>query len=145
MFIMCLTRASVGPSASWRVRESLWRGSRKRTRTEKFFQCWHLPVQVFPPIPVMYYLKVLLVIFFLFHHEISVVTDCSTTLLYLVTTPSCKCTSFNMCMICTGWICYAEKTHGEFILPYVSTTRSPQQMMGSLVKCYFAEQQVGVC
>ncbi|KAK9535027.1 hypothetical protein VZT92_007433 [Zoarces viviparus] len=42
---------------------------------------------------------------------------------------------------CPGWICYAEKTHGEFILPYISTTRSPQQMMGSLVKCYFAEQQ----
>ncbi|XP_058510535.1 cytosolic Fe-S cluster assembly factor narfl [Solea solea] len=42
---------------------------------------------------------------------------------------------------CPGWICYAEKTHGEFILPYISTTRSPQQMMGSLVKGYFAEQQ----
>lgn len=46
------------------------------------------------------------------------------------------------CMLCLGWICYAEKTHGEFILPYISTTRSPQQMMGSLVKGYFAEQQV---
>ncbi|XP_068575201.1 cytosolic Fe-S cluster assembly factor narfl [Cebidichthys violaceus] len=43
---------------------------------------------------------------------------------------------------CPGWICYAEKTHGEFILPYISSTRSPQQMMGSLVKGYFAEQQV---
>ncbi|KAI3359873.1 hypothetical protein L3Q82_014227 [Scortum barcoo] len=42
---------------------------------------------------------------------------------------------------CPGWICYAEKTHGEFILPYISSTRSPQQMMGSLVKSYFAEQQ----
>ncbi|XP_056258227.1 cytosolic Fe-S cluster assembly factor narfl [Seriola aureovittata] len=42
---------------------------------------------------------------------------------------------------CPGWICYAEKTHGEFILPYISTTRSPQQMMGSLVKGYFADQQ----
>ncbi|XP_041852123.1 cytosolic Fe-S cluster assembly factor narfl [Melanotaenia boesemani] len=42
---------------------------------------------------------------------------------------------------CPGWICYAEKTHGEFILPYISTTRSPQQVMGSLVKGYFAEQQ----
>ncbi|XP_071385938.1 cytosolic Fe-S cluster assembly factor narfl-like isoform X1 [Centroberyx affinis] len=42
---------------------------------------------------------------------------------------------------CPGWICYAEKTHGQFILPYISTTRSPQQMMGSLVKGYFAEQQ----
>ncbi|XP_034045489.1 cytosolic Fe-S cluster assembly factor narfl [Thalassophryne amazonica] len=42
---------------------------------------------------------------------------------------------------CPGWICYAEKTHGDFILPYISTTRSPQQMMGSLVKGYFAEQK----
>ncbi|KAK0153121.1 Cytosolic Fe-S cluster assembly factor NARFL [Merluccius polli] len=42
---------------------------------------------------------------------------------------------------CPGWICYAEKTHGEFILPYISTTRSPQQMMGSLVKDYFAGKQ----
>ncbi|XP_072549629.1 cytosolic Fe-S cluster assembly factor narfl [Salminus brasiliensis] len=42
---------------------------------------------------------------------------------------------------CPGWICYAEKTHGDFILPYISTTRSPQQMMGSLVKGFFAKQQ----
>ncbi|KAF5901860.1 cytosolic Fe-S cluster assembly factor NARFL isoform X1, partial [Clarias magur] len=42
---------------------------------------------------------------------------------------------------CPGWICYAEKTHGDFILPYISTTRSPQQMMGSLVKSFFASQQ----
>ncbi|XP_054614921.1 cytosolic Fe-S cluster assembly factor narfl [Dunckerocampus dactyliophorus] len=42
---------------------------------------------------------------------------------------------------CPGWICYAEKTHGEFVLPYISTTRSPQQMMGSLVKGYFAQQE----
>ncbi|KAM4531758.1 cytosolic Fe-S cluster assembly factor narfl [Odontesthes bonariensis] len=42
---------------------------------------------------------------------------------------------------CPGWICYAEKTHGEYILPYISTTRSPQQVMGSLVKGYFAEKQ----
>ncbi|CAJ1076510.1 cytosolic Fe-S cluster assembly factor narfl [Xyrichtys novacula] len=46
-----------------------------------------------------------------------------------------------MTSACPGWICYAEKTHGEFILPYISTTRSPQQMMGSLVKGYFAEQK----
>uniref|UniRef100_A0A3Q4AY67 Iron hydrogenase small subunit domain-containing protein n=1 Tax=Mola mola TaxID=94237 RepID=A0A3Q4AY67_MOLML len=46
-----------------------------------------------------------------------------------------------MTSACPGWICYAEKTHGEFILPYISTTRSPQQMMGSLVKGYFVEQQ----
>ncbi len=38
-----------------------------------------------------------------------------------------------------GWICYAEKTHGSYILPYISTTKSPQQIMGSLVKEHFAQ------
>ncbi|XP_059170737.1 cytosolic Fe-S cluster assembly factor narfl-like [Physella acuta] len=41
---------------------------------------------------------------------------------------------------CPGWICYAEKTHGSYILPYISTTKSPQQVMGSLVKDYLAQQ-----
>ncbi|KAK3089490.1 hypothetical protein FSP39_004011 [Pinctada imbricata] len=41
---------------------------------------------------------------------------------------------------CPGWICYAEKTHGTYILPYISTTKSPQQIMGSLVKDYLANQ-----
>ncbi|OBZ83231.1 Cytosolic Fe-S cluster assembly factor narfl, partial [Choanephora cucurbitarum] len=40
---------------------------------------------------------------------------------------------------CPGWVCYAEKTHGE-VLPLISTTKSPQQMMGSLVKDYFAKK-----
>uniref|UniRef100_A0A1I8N669 Iron hydrogenase small subunit domain-containing protein n=1 Tax=Musca domestica TaxID=7370 RepID=A0A1I8N669_MUSDO len=35
---------------------------------------------------------------------------------------------------CPGWVCYAEKTHGNFILPYIATTRSPQQIMGVLAK-----------
>lgn len=43
---------------------------------------------------------------------------------------------------CPGWICYAEKTHGSTIIPYISTARSPQQVMGSLVKDFFARQQV---
>lgn len=34
---------------------------------------------------------------------------------------------------CPGWVCYAEKTHGNLIIPYISTTRSPQQIMGMLV------------
>ncbi|XP_078273789.1 cytosolic Fe-S cluster assembly factor narfl isoform X2 [Rhinoraja longicauda] len=42
---------------------------------------------------------------------------------------------------CPGWICYAEKTHGSYIIPYISTSKSPQQMMGSLVKDYFAKQR----
>ena len=35
---------------------------------------------------------------------------------------------------CPGWICYAEKTCGDFVLPYISTTKSPQQIMGTLLK-----------
>jgi hypothetical protein len=27
---------------------------------------------------------------------------------------------------CPGWVCYAEKTHGDYVLPYISTTKSPQ-------------------
>ncbi|CAC5385014.1 Probable cytosolic Fe-S cluster assembly factor CPIJ010948,Probable cytosolic Fe-S cluster assembly factor narfl,Nuclear prelamin A recognition factor,Cytosolic iron-sulfur assembly component 3,Protein NAR1,Probable cytosolic Fe-S cluster assembly factor GJ13047,Probable cytosolic Fe-S cluster assembly factor v1g210509,Probable cytosolic Fe-S cluster assembly factor GM20417,Probable cytosolic Fe-S cluster assembly factor AAEL012261,Probable cytosolic Fe-S cluster assembly factor GF22738,Probable cytosolic len=42
---------------------------------------------------------------------------------------------------CPGWICYAEKTHGSYILPYISTTKSPQQVMGSLVKDYMASSR----
>ncbi|ERM95549.1 protein NAR1 isoform X1 [Amborella trichopoda] len=35
---------------------------------------------------------------------------------------------------CPGWICYAEKTLGSYILPYISTVRSPQQSIGSIIK-----------
>ncbi|XP_066496704.1 cytosolic iron-sulfur assembly component 3 [Tiliqua scincoides] len=42
---------------------------------------------------------------------------------------------------CPGWICYAEKTHGNFLINHISTTKSPQQIMGSLVKGHFAKQQ----
>lgn len=41
--------------------------------------------------------------------------------------------------LCPGWVCYAEKTHGNFILPHISVTKSPQQIMGSLVKYYLAK------
>ncbi|KAM9208627.1 cytosolic iron-sulfur assembly component 3 isoform 3-T3 [Dugong dugon] len=40
-----------------------------------------------------------------------------------------------------GWICYAEKTHSSLLLPHLSTARSPQQVMGALVKDFFARQQ----
>lgn len=42
--------------------------------------------------------------------------------------------------ICPGWICYAEKTHGSFILPHISSVKSPQQVMGSLVKDYLSKK-----
>ncbi len=35
---------------------------------------------------------------------------------------------------CPGWICYAEKTHGHWILPHVSRVRSAQQIMGAFIK-----------
>jgi cytosolic iron-sulfur assembly component 3 len=41
---------------------------------------------------------------------------------------------------CPGWVCYAEKRHGEFVLPFISTAKSPQQVMGSLVKSVLAER-----
>lgn len=41
---------------------------------------------------------------------------------------------------CPGWVCYAEKTHGNFILPYIATTRSPQQIMGVLIKQWLAKK-----
>eukprot|EP01119_Soliformovum_irregulare_P000404 TRINITY_DN10278_c0_g1_i2.p1 TRINITY_DN10278_c0_g1~~TRINITY_DN10278_c0_g1_i2.p1 ORF type:complete len:304 (-),score=128.94 TRINITY_DN10278_c0_g1_i2:42-953(-) len=42
---------------------------------------------------------------------------------------------------CPGWICYAEKTHGDFVLPFISSTKSPQQIMGTIVKEYFAKKR----
>ena len=35
---------------------------------------------------------------------------------------------------CPGWVCYAEKTQGEWAIPHMSTVKSPQQIMGGLVK-----------
>jgi hypothetical protein len=38
---------------------------------------------------------------------------------------------------CPGWVCYAEKAHGD-LLDFVSHTRSSQGVMGSLVKQWWA-------
>lgn len=35
---------------------------------------------------------------------------------------------------CPGWVCYAEKTHGELAVPLMARTKSPQQIMGTFVK-----------
>ena len=40
---------------------------------------------------------------------------------------------------CPGWICYAEKTHSE-MLPFISRTKSPQQVMGIIVKSWLASK-----
>ncbi|MGC8789001.1 MAG: NADH-dependent [FeFe] hydrogenase, group A6 [Caldisericum sp.] len=40
---------------------------------------------------------------------------------------------------CPGWIKYLEEYYPEFI-PNVSTCKSPQQMMGAIIKSYFSEK-----
>ncbi|KAF8200807.1 iron hydrogenase [Pholiota molesta] len=40
---------------------------------------------------------------------------------------------------CPGWICYAEKAHAE-MLPFISRTKSPQQVMGTLVKSWMGSR-----
>lgn len=40
---------------------------------------------------------------------------------------------------CPGWICYAEKAHAE-MLPFISRTKSPQQVMGTLIKEWLGEK-----
>ncbi|MGH0142528.1 UNVERIFIED_CONTAM: hypothetical protein FKN15_055417 [Acipenser sinensis] len=42
---------------------------------------------------------------------------------------------------CPGWIRYAERVLGSQVTPHICTAKSPQQIMGSLVKDYFAKQQ----
>jgi len=45
---------------------------------------------------------------------------------------------------CPGWICYAEKAHAE-MLPFISKTKSPQQVMGTLVKSWMGSQWNRLC
>jgi len=40
---------------------------------------------------------------------------------------------------CPGWVCYVEKAHSEMI-PFLSRTKSPQQVMGTLVKEWLAKR-----
>ncbi|KAL6769557.1 HYD3 [Auxenochlorella protothecoides x Auxenochlorella symbiontica] len=35
---------------------------------------------------------------------------------------------------CPGWVCYAEKTHGAWVLPFLSRTKSAQAVTASLIK-----------
>ena len=41
---------------------------------------------------------------------------------------------------CPGWACYAEKALDEVIIPYMSNVKSPQQLMGTLVKQNLAKE-----
>ena len=39
--------------------------------------------------------------------------------------------------VCPFWVCYVEKTHGELLVPFLSKVKSPQQIMGIIVKQFF--------
>jgi iron only hydrogenase large subunit-like protein len=42
-----------------------------------------------------------------------------------------------MTSACPGWVCYVEKSHPH-LLPFLSTVKSPQGIMGTLLKQYWA-------
>ncbi|XP_008313068.1 nuclear prelamin A recognition factor [Cynoglossus semilaevis] len=42
---------------------------------------------------------------------------------------------------CPGWIRYSERVLGSMVTPHICTARSPQQIMGCLVKDFFSKQQ----
>ncbi|KAK9462566.1 iron hydrogenase [Lipomyces oligophaga] len=46
--------------------------------------------------------------------------------------------------VCPGWICYVEKTHPH-IIPYLSSVKSAQQIVGSLLKRLIARDNSGIC
>ena len=48
--------------------------------------------------------------------------------------------NFIICSECPGWICYAEKKVGDWVIPYTSKIKSPQQIMGHLIKKVFKEK-----
>lgn len=39
--------------------------------------------------------------------------------------------------VCPGLVCYTEKTNGDLVIPHLSQVRSPQQIMGSILKKYY--------
>ncbi|KAK6046125.1 iron only hydrogenase large subunit domain protein [Cooperia oncophora] len=41
---------------------------------------------------------------------------------------------------CPGLVCYAEKSHDAFLLPFLSKVRSPQAVTGALVKDYLSRR-----
>ncbi|XP_057499352.1 protein NAR1-like isoform X1 [Actinidia eriantha] len=53
---------------------------------------------------------------------------------------SCKSSLPMISSACPGWICYAEKTLGSYILPYISSVKSPQQTMGSIIKQHICQK-----
>ena len=47
--------------------------------------------------------------------------------------------NYLICSECPGWICYAEKKIGDWIIPFLSRVKSPQQIIGNLLKNSFSQ------
>ncbi|KAK9091887.1 hypothetical protein Syun_026798 [Stephania yunnanensis] len=52
----------------------------------------------------------------------------------------CKTSLPMLTSACPGWICYAEKTLGSHILPYISSVKSPQQTIGATIKHHISKK-----
>ncbi|TDZ13122.1 Cytosolic Fe-S cluster assembly factor NAR1 [Colletotrichum spinosum] len=48
-------------------------------------------------------------------------------------TPASSASKSILTASCPGWVCYAEKTH-PYVLPHLSRVKSPQALMGTLLK-----------
>jgi iron only hydrogenase large subunit-like protein len=48
-----------------------------------------------------------------------------------------KSKDYIICSECPGWICYAEKKIGEWVIPYLSKVKAPQQLYGHIIKTLF--------
>lgn len=55
---------------------------------------------------------------------------------------NCRAYAAVLASACPGWVCYAEKSHPK-TLPHISRIKSPQGIMGTLVKRHLA-QSLGV-
>ncbi|CAG2105818.1 unnamed protein product [Medioppia subpectinata] len=44
--------------------------------------------------------------------------------------------------VCPGFVCYAEKTHGELVVPLLSRVKSGQQIMGLLVQQFLKDKKL---
>lgn len=42
---------------------------------------------------------------------------------------------------CPGWVCYAEKTGDDNLLPHISTAKSSQQLMGNYLKTAYSQER----
>ncbi|XP_012511910.1 PREDICTED: nuclear prelamin A recognition factor [Propithecus coquereli] len=78
-------------------------------------------------------------------HKVLVVSVCPQSLPYFAAKFNLSVTdaSRRLCgfLKSLGWVRYAERVLGRPVTPHLCTAKSPQQVMGSLVKDYFARQQ----